>query len=305
MMDTNYILVTATKDRPGGQWPPSSVNCPRCSYIGGGRKHQVRQRAFTLVELLVIISIIVLLIGILVPALTSFQRSAQRSKSLAIVHLIDGACKYYYDDFGDYPPSHIDNDVYQNWSDSGSWYGGQLIVLFLTGYAPDIETKGDPFGDNDDKSILEDDGKDGFGFRVARRGKVYGPYNGVEKLSTIKDFHYWDNGLKDYSVAHPFFADAFDGNILYYRFDKSSSSYHATDNTLDATLRKCGANGPDPTSVPSIDINYYAQDASGRFYRSDFIIISKGANREMTWRNDGWDPPRDGDSDDITNFFTQ
>ena len=266
---------------------------------------QQHQAAFTLVELLVIISIIVLLIGILVPALTSFQRNALRAKSFAIVNIIDGACKYYYDDFGDYPPSHIDNGVYQNWPDSGNWYGGQLIVLFLTGYAPDIETKGDPFGDNDDKSILEDDGKDGFGFRLARRGKVYGPYNGTEKLDVKKDFVYWDNGPQNYSAPYAFFADAFDGNILYYRFDKSSSSYHASDNIGDEYIRRSGGNGPDPASIPSIDINYYAKDSSDRYYRSDFILISKGANRKMGWQNYGWDPPREGDSDDITNFFTQ
>ena len=256
---------------------------------------------FTLIELLAIMFIIILLVGILVPALTTFQRNALRSKSFATINIIDGACKYYYDDFGDYPPSHIDNNVYQNWSDSGSWYGGQLIVLFLTGYAPDIETKGDPFGDNDNKSIIEDDGKDGFGFRLARRGKVYGPYNGTEKLEVKKVFVVDDI---EYTKP-PFFADAFGGNILYYKFDRENSTYYSSDNLGDTVIKNAGGNGPNPSTTPSIDINYYAKNSANKYYRTDFILISKGANRKITSTNIGWDPPREGDSDDITNFFTQ
>ena len=296
MINNNHTI-------PAMKIPVADKRCstPRNSGTINGGYLWPHRTAFTLIELLVIIAIIVLLVGILVPALTSFQRSALRSKSFAIVNIIDGACKYYYDDFGDYPPSHIDNDVYQNWPDSGNWYGGQLIVLFLTGYAPDIETKGDPFGDNDDKSILEDDGKDGFGFRMARRGNVYGPYNGTEKLEIKKVFVVDDTEY----IKSPFFADAFGGNILYYKFDKGTSVYHSSDNLGDSNIEDAGGNGPNPSTTPSMDINYYAQDASGRFYRSDFIIISKGANRKITSTNIGWDPPREGDSDDITNFFTQ
>ncbi|MCD4700142.1 MAG: type II secretion system GspH family protein [Phycisphaerae bacterium] len=226
---------------------------------------------FTLVELLVVVAIIVLLAGILLPALNKFRIAAKKAKTQSAINLIDGACRYYFNDFDGYPPSHDDTNY-------SGWYGGQLLALFLTGYGPDVGDNGAP-GVN----LATDDGVGGFGFRVAQRGNVYGPYGGTEKLDTKREVANDENELVDTS---PFFVDTFGalGNcILYYRV--GDSTYDSSDNRGDDD--KKGADGPE-------DVNPYAQDG-GAYYRTDFILISRGHNEQ-------WDPPSEGDSDDVTNF---
>ncbi|MCK4625995.1 MAG: hypothetical protein KAV00_11835 [Phycisphaerae bacterium] len=214
---------------------------------------------FTLVELLVIVSIIVLLIGLLLPALNKFRIAGKKTKVQAIINLIDGACQQYFTDFEDYPPSQ-DNDDYNGWT------GSELIALFLTGYG--LDTGGDGLPDR--ANLDADDGVDGYGFRLEQRGRVYGPYNGAEKLDTRID-------------TRPEFVDVFGrlgGNaILYYRYD--GSIYNADHNNSDPT-----------------DPNSYAKDSDGDYYRTDFILISRG-------RNEDWNAPKDGGSDDVTNFFNR
>lgn len=222
---------------------------------------------------MVIISIIVLLAGIILPALNQFLIQSNKAKTQSAINMIDGGCRHYFNDFGDYPPSHDDAH--------SAWYGGQLLVLFLTGYKPDTDSDGIPGAD-----IFSDDGVDGFGLRLVKRGDVYGPYGGCEKIETKSKVM---NASGELVNTDPFFVDTFGtyGNcILYYRFD--GSTYDFSDNRGDPD--KKGADGPD-------DINYYARD-SGTYHRTDFILISRGHNEE-------WNAPRDGGSDDVTNFFNR
>jgi prepilin-type N-terminal cleavage/methylation domain-containing protein len=60
---------------------------------------------FTIVELLTVMSIIVILIGLLVPALNAARRYASNVKQEAQFHSIDAALELFKNDFGDYPDS--------------------------------------------------------------------------------------------------------------------------------------------------------------------------------------------------------
>ena len=61
------------------------------------------QHGFTLVELLVVIAIIGILAGILVPAISSARRKAQRTACSTMLHNIGLACANYADDYRFFP----------------------------------------------------------------------------------------------------------------------------------------------------------------------------------------------------------
>ena len=61
------------------------------------------RRAFTLVELLVVIGIIALLVSILIPVVTSVRRAAYKVNTTNEISVLAGAIDSYYGDFKAYP----------------------------------------------------------------------------------------------------------------------------------------------------------------------------------------------------------
>lgn len=68
-------------------------------------KQSNKKAAFTIVELLTVMSIIVILIGLLVPALNKVRQYAYEVKQKAQFHSIDAAIELFNSQFDDYPPS--------------------------------------------------------------------------------------------------------------------------------------------------------------------------------------------------------
>jgi len=91
-----------------------------------------------------------------------------------VIAQIDAGLKAYKTDFETYPPSGA-VDV-----DGVTWSGGQRMALLLTGYLPDVGEDETPAGG--DPIETRDDGKEGFGFRLAPGGLVWGPYAGTDEL---------------------------------------------------------------------------------------------------------------------------
>jgi len=140
---------------------------------------------------MVVLLIMLLLLAVLTPTVQKIHRTIMRTAALGTIHLIEGACKRYYEDFDEYPPS--------SHSDYSGWDGKELLVLFLTGYGPDTGTKGEPGA-----TLDVNDGKAGFGFRLEKAGPVFGPYNGAQDIKT--------------TGSRPVFVDAFDEQVYYYRY---------------------------------------------------------------------------------------
>ena len=76
-----------------------SVSQPRSSRV---------RRAFTLVELLVVVAIIGILIGLLLPAVQAAREAARRAACLNNLHQIGVAMHHYHDAFGKFPPGGIE-----------------------------------------------------------------------------------------------------------------------------------------------------------------------------------------------------
>lgn len=66
---------------------------------------QLKRPAFTIIEILTVMSIIVILISLLVPSLTMARRFAKEVKQRAQLRSIEAALEIFHKDWGDYPPS--------------------------------------------------------------------------------------------------------------------------------------------------------------------------------------------------------
>jgi len=68
-------------------------------------KQSNRKAAFTIIELLTVMSIIVILIGVLVPALSNVRKYAQKVKQMAQFNSIQSAIELFNNENDGYPPS--------------------------------------------------------------------------------------------------------------------------------------------------------------------------------------------------------
>lgn len=88
-------------------------------------------RAFSLVELLVVIFIIGVLLSILVPVVNKVRRSAQSAATQALIAKLQGAIEKYYQDYGAYPGPLLDIG-----STGGVYVGGRYSDLPRIATAP-------------------------------------------------------------------------------------------------------------------------------------------------------------------------
>lgn len=224
---------------------------------------QTKQQGFTLIELLVIIAIIGVLIAIAFPVSTHVMQQAKTAASTNTVNTISAAINMFNEDH-DFFPGQLDLD---NDNTDDSW--NKSLVAALTGYLPKA-----------DGASISGDMKEGFGFRMENRGKVYGPYNGTEKIKT------------DDSSGAPVFVDSFDNPIYYFRFVDPDPAVPA-DEYFEGDITQW----PGGDSAALLD--YATKSGSGLdtvYYRRDFCVITAGLDNNFA------SDLRSGDTDDITNF---
>jgi prepilin-type N-terminal cleavage/methylation domain-containing protein len=205
-----------------------------------------RFTGFTLVELLVVISILLLLIGIAIPAFTGVVQRVHQNQSQAIINQLDGAIGMYRMDFSSSPtsPGSDANGLPPgNYVDSNNntWYGCEAIVLYLTGY-------------HDATGAYGSNSSSAFGWHQTRNSQTLGPYHDTDKLKvspgnasgytdtkqTLSNynntgqpmtFNHMISDQPNCGVidpgghnSHPMFLDAFGSPILYFAANYYDSS---------------------------------------------------------------------------------
>jgi type II secretory pathway pseudopilin PulG len=158
-----------------------------------------RRRAFTLIQLLVVIGIIVVLIGLGLPAILKAYNTGLRTRTEADLQTIAQALEHYRTDFGDYP--RFDDDNTANGLNTFSDRGARLLCRALIGPGPAISNPAGAYGG---------DGADGPGFRVraGTGGKTWGPYIQPDKFTL--------GGTDKVNYADATINDRNNKPILYY-----------------------------------------------------------------------------------------
>lgn len=136
-------------------------------------------RAFTLVEVLVVVAVIVLLIAIMVPTFSYARRQARISATEALFGNINAAVDAYRADFTGNLPQFRSPGA--NSGPKVGYYEMNFLAGALTGYKP--ATSG---------SVWGHDGHDGPGFKISAESRVYGPYfsggNRLKVYANAADF---------------------------------------------------------------------------------------------------------------------
>jgi len=83
-----------------------------------------RRGGFTLVEVLVVVSVIILLLGVLFPAFTAIRRNQKIKRTAATVQALASGIDAYQNDYGIYPPAEFVTGVNRG--------NGSLVVLLNT-----------------------------------------------------------------------------------------------------------------------------------------------------------------------------
>lgn len=133
-----------------------------------------RAGAFTLLEMLAVIGIVVLLLGMAVVGLNAARNAAGNVATQQFLNSVSMAMAEYEGDFDAYPPSYWedldrpsfgidDAAVFENWS------GAEIMAAALVG-------------------PRNDDGMSGMGY--TQRGREYGPYM---ELNSSQSLHYMGN----------------------------------------------------------------------------------------------------------------
>ncbi|HET6248088.1 MAG TPA: prepilin-type N-terminal cleavage/methylation domain-containing protein, partial [Tepidisphaeraceae bacterium] len=153
-----------------------------------------RIHGFTLVEMLVVIGIIVLLIGILAPALNIAYTHSIRNRMMLDIQSMSTALEAYKSDMRIYPTLDY-NDT------SGVMTAAYPASVLLCNALIAPLPKGF-------------DGTDGPGFTTVPNGQVYGPYLEPSRFKLVADPAY---------TSRFFIADRYNHPILYFLANKAAN----------------------------------------------------------------------------------
>jgi prepilin-type N-terminal cleavage/methylation domain-containing protein len=172
--------------------PTSSKSAASNPSAAGPRRRPGGRGAFTLIEMLIVIGILVLLIAFLTPVVFRAQRRAKQVRIARDLQTIEMALDAYKADFGDFPRVAYDPGITNPANPSASYdprsgndanrpnppSGAEILCRALIAPAAAVESIASAPG-----QMQIQDGSDGPGFRVrGTQGRVYGPYLQPDKF---------------------------------------------------------------------------------------------------------------------------
>jgi prepilin-type N-terminal cleavage/methylation domain-containing protein/prepilin-type processing-associated H-X9-DG protein len=103
-----------------------------------------QRRAFTLVELLVVIAVIAILVALLLPALSYAKKSVARAQCSSNLHQLSIAITSYADDHGDQLPGPGWQGFYAEYSTNAAYFLSDFLATYLSLPAPSAMVQGIP-----------------------------------------------------------------------------------------------------------------------------------------------------------------
>ena len=204
--------------------------------MGLNVKNSNKKRAFTIIELLTVLSIIVILIGLLVPALNKVKRYANLVKQKAQLHSISVAMDLFEAVIGEYPPSEAKD------ADDKSYCGAMklceaMMGQDLLGFHPDSLFTVDGLDGLGTDLYPTDDGTPAYTENLKSRK---GPYLQLDNANAYPIGHLYENyGAFDTNSivlcdVYSRVKDRYTGKkvgmpILYYKADTSNNKHSLAD----------------------------------------------------------------------------
>lgn len=267
-------------------------------------RNNILRRAFTLIELIVVISIILLLVGILVPAMSHFHKTALNAAASTQLHSIRTGLQAYYADFNMYPQSSPGYGLPAN-------SGPEMLAEGLMGnLGYDLDGAG-PTKSNGSASPFPGDPAYGFRTRQAGMGgKVYGPYASPDKNGyATETLNKIPTGCFVDPWSPPGAAPAQLHKILYFRSSRSgpgamvgsATKIFGIANDPSALFYYTDCSATDPTASANASATQFLAKLGASsntisapvMGASDYLLISPGADANPTTKAGYFD------SDDI------
>jgi prepilin-type N-terminal cleavage/methylation domain-containing protein len=229
------------------------------------RRINHKTAGFTLVELLTVIAVVAILLGFLIPALSSIEKSALKVRQRAQFHGIEVALEAFATDMGDYPPSLFDYSYYGNYSASQR-LAEAIVGRDGFGFHPDSRFH-ETGEDNTGKSLYMTHAAFGTDYpnpadKEANLARRKGPYIDLEAANAVKLSNLYGVGgfstlpdtyiLADkYKITKNLATGKLVGlPILYYKANKGKVLHDPVLADMNRTLNQCTYNVYDSIGNP-------------------------------------------------------
>jgi prepilin-type N-terminal cleavage/methylation domain-containing protein len=220
--------------------------------------HRGAIRGFTLVELLLVMGIIVMLVGLLFPAVNAAVTAVRIASTQSTINNLSAGLEAFKQDWGMYPPSKIGKD---GWSSGmGSSVDGYAALAYY---------------------LIGRDGT-GWGSLLTRTPSSVGPFGGSAS-SPYGPYYKVPSAVS--GTPDPV-VDAFKPGkaIFYYRYESAegATAYNKLDNTGSGLIGD--TTGTNFLSQPAFELLVRYVDPTSttsqkRWVRPDYLLISAGADR--------------------------